>query len=189
MAKKQSYIQELFDGDETPIELLRKSNSWHVFKQRELRIMNPNLNANRIINSSPPNRYKNFLLSGKMYLFRYDDPITMREMQYWDRVPLVIVWGEITGGFIGINLHHMPYRYRIRFLRALMKTRTSNKLDGRSRLKISWEIVKRYSRIPTCKKAVRRYKYNLVTSKIVEVYGNEWIPAAALPIEEFDSVR
>jgi len=45
---------------------------------------------------------------GNMYMYVYD-PKYKDTMPYWDQFPLCLPFDEISGGFVGINLHYLPY--------------------------------------------------------------------------------
>ena len=55
---------------------------------------------------------------GEMYLFYYD-PKYKDELAYYDRLPLVLPFRKVPGGFYGINLHYLPYLMRFRILQKL----------------------------------------------------------------------
>jgi hypothetical protein len=65
-------------------------------------------------------RQTNMVKIGMLYFFYYD-PKTKADLPYWDRFPLVLVLEKYDDGFLGLNLHYLPVKYRVAFLQKLMK--------------------------------------------------------------------
>jgi hypothetical protein len=57
---------------------------------------------------------------GRLYCFFYD-PKTKADLPYYDRFPMVLVLERYQDGFLGLNLHYLPYKYRVVFLSKLLK--------------------------------------------------------------------
>jgi hypothetical protein len=55
-----------------------------------------------------------------MYFFIYDRK-GKNELDYYDRFPLIIPLESYSDGFLGLNIHYLPMRYRIAFMRKLMQ--------------------------------------------------------------------
>lgn len=53
---------------------------------------------------------------GKIYIFRYENPVTIHKLKWWDKNPLVLSLGRIDGKDIGINLNLLPYKFKIYLL-------------------------------------------------------------------------
>lgn len=58
---------------------------------------------------------------GNMYMFFYD-PKHKETLPYYDKFPLIIMYGPAKGGFYGLNLHYMPPALRAKVLDALLGT-------------------------------------------------------------------
>jgi hypothetical protein len=56
---------------------------------------------------------------GQLYCFYYD-PKGKDDLPYYDRFPMVLVLDRHTDGFLGLNLHYLPYAYRVAFLKKLL---------------------------------------------------------------------
>lgn len=56
---------------------------------------------------------------GNMYMFFYD-PKHKEKLPYYDKFPLIIMYGPAKGGFYGLNLHYMPPVLRAKVLDALL---------------------------------------------------------------------
>ena len=98
----------------------RESLAWLMKRIQDLR--NPTALIRPITREKqrftrPADRQK-FLMGG-LYYFYYD-PKTKAELPYYDRFPLVMPLKRDSDGFIGLNLHYLPLRYRINFMRKLL---------------------------------------------------------------------
>lgn len=119
--------------------------------------------------------------SGGMYLFRYNPQSSKRYMKQYDALPLVIMLGQQGDGFEGLNLHYLPSKYRISFMRALygddeLENITEDDVTGRLARTASFKFVK------PCYKS---YKYTGVSSRLVQIPPQNWLIASLLPISDF----
>lgn len=122
---------------------------------------------------------------GRMYFFNYD-PKTKRKLPYYDTFPLIFMIGPAEGGFYGINMHYISPVYRARLMDALYSTITNEKYDETTKLRISYDILKRTSRFRFYKPCIKHYLSNNVRSRFLEVQPNEWDIALFLPVERFE---
>ncbi len=130
----------------------------------------------------PSDRQK-FLMGG-LYYFWYD-PKTKKELPYYDMFPLVMPLKRESDGFIGLNLHYLPIRYRINFMRKLLPLALYNDEDEIKRIRITYPILdasKRYKEFRPC---IKKYLYGHVRSRILAVEPQEWDIALYLPIQQF----
>lgn len=119
--------------------------------------------------------------SGGMYLFRYNPQSSKRYMKQYDALPLVIMLGQQGDGFEGLNLHYLPSKYRISFMRALygddeLENITEDDVTSRLARTASFKFVK------PCYKS---YKYTGVSSRLVQIPPQNWLIASLLPISDF----
>ncbi len=130
-----------------------------------------------------PTDRSRFLIGG-LYFFIYD-PKTKNELPYYDRFPLVLPLKRESDGFIGLNLHYLPIRYRINFMRKLMNFAIYNEDDEIKRIRITYPILdssKRYREFRPC---IKHYLYKHVKSRILAVEPEEWDVALFLPVHQF----
>ena len=121
---------------------------------------------------------------GYMYCYFYD-PKTKEDMEYWDKFPMVLVLEKYNDGFLGLNLHYLPPKFRIAFLTKLMKFAQLNVDDDIKRMRITYDILsasKRYAEFRPC---LKRYLYSHMRSRILTIQPNEWDVAAFLPVQQF----
>lgn len=121
---------------------------------------------------------------GRMYFFLYD-PKTKDELPYYDRFPLVFPIERYPDGFLGINLHYLPYKWRAKLMDALYQTINNDLYDYTTKLRISYKILKRAMKFRAFRPCVKRYLTNHVRSKFIEVYAAEWDMALMLPVAAF----
>jgi len=158
----------------------RDSLKWLTMKIAELR--NPSGIASTINNEAF--RKTNRFVTGGLYYFYYD-PKTKKEIPYYDRFPLVLVLERYKDGFLGLNLHYLPVKYRITLLDKLMDYAI---LDGNNdimRMRVSYDILNASKRYREFRPCLKKYLYGHIQSKILAVQPNEWDIAAYLPIHQF----
>jgi hypothetical protein len=121
---------------------------------------------------------------GGMYCFYYD-PKTKEKLDYYDRFPMVLVLDRYTDGFLGLNLHYLPFQYRIAFLGKLMKFADLNDAGEIERLKVTYDILTASKSLKAFKPCLKRYLTGHIQSKILAIQSNEWDIAAFLPLQQF----
>jgi hypothetical protein len=121
---------------------------------------------------------------GGMYCFYYD-PKTKEKLDYYDRFPMVLVLDRYTDGFLGLNLHYLPFQYRIAFLGKLMKFADLNDAGEIERLRVTYDILTASKSLKAFKPCLKRYLTSHIQSKILTIQSNEWDIAAFLPIQQF----
>lgn len=121
---------------------------------------------------------------GRMYCFYYD-PKGKDKLSYYDRFPMVLVLERYTDGFLGLNLHYLPFQYRIAFLGKLMKFAEMDDAGEIQRLRVTYDILTASKRLKEFKPCLKRYLTGHIQSKILAIQSNEWDIAAFLPIQQF----
>ena len=121
---------------------------------------------------------------GGLYYFLYD-PKTKDDMPYYDKFPLVMPLKREPDGFLGLNFHYLPIRYRINFMRKLMPFAIYNDDDEIKRIRITYPILDASKRFKEFRPCIKKYLYTQVRSKILAVEPQEWDIALYLPIQQF----
>ena len=129
-------------------------------------------------------RFRNKSIIGRMYFYYYD-PKTKDSLPYYDRFPLVIPIERYPDGFLGLNLHYIHPKRRIILLDKLSVILNNHDYDETTRFKISYDYLKRASRIYEAKPCIKRYLSKHVQSRFLEISADEWDIAALLPVESF----
>jgi len=125
---------------------------------------------------------------GMMYCFFYDAK-TKADLPYWDKFPMVLVLEKYNDGFLGINLHYLPVKYRIAFLTKLMKFALLTPEDDIKRMRISYEILNTSKRYAEFRPMLKRYLFGQIRSKLLKIEPNEWDVATMLPLQQFKGAR
>ena len=130
----------------------------------------------------PSDRQK-FLMGG-LYYFLYD-PKTKADLPYYDKFPLVMPLKREADGFLGLNFHYLPIRYRINFMKKLLPLAIYNDEDEIKRIRITYPILDASTRYKEFKPCIKKYLYGHVRSRILAVEPQEWDVALYLPIQQF----
>lgn len=163
----------------------RESLNWLTKRIQELRnpagLIRP-LTRETHRYTRPTDRQK-FLMGG-LYYFYYD-PKTKNDLPYYDRFPLVMPLKRESDGFIGLNFHYLPLRYRINFMRKLLPLAIYNEDDEIRRIRVTYPILDSSSRFKEFRPCIKKYLYGHIKSRILSVEPPEWDIALHLPIQQF----
>jgi len=124
------------------------------------------------------------VMVGKLYMFFYD-PKHKKTLPYYDKFPLTWIFARDKNYFYGINMHYLPIKHRIRLLDKFQMLAADSRYDARTKLIISWEILKNFSKYPEVKPCVKMYLRSHVRSKFILVHPRDWLTATLLPVEQF----
>ena len=121
---------------------------------------------------------------GKLYCFYYD-PKGKESLPYYDRFPMVLAIEKYNDGFLGLNLHYLPFNYRMAFLGKLLKFAVQGEPGEIDRLRVTYDILVASKRLKEFRPCIKRYLAGHIQSKILAIQPNEWDIAALLPTEYF----
>lgn len=127
-------------------------------------------------------------LIGEMYLFLYD-PKTKKKLKYYDTFPLIIMVDFITKkgrGFYGINLHYLPPTLRAKFLTQLLKHKSDDRYDEKTRFEITYDFLKNTNSMRYFKPCFKRYLSRKVQGRFSKIPASEWGIATFLPTANFE---
>ena len=155
-----------------------KSFQWYQAQVRKL----GNISTNQLMKETTLN---NNVLIGGMYLFAYD-PKLKKTLPYYDMFPLVLPFKKVNEGFLGINLHYLPYMMRFKMLTALSDFETDNKLDENTRVGLSWRLIESSTKLAPIKACVKHYLTNHIQSRFLKISYPDWVIASQLPVEKFE---
>lgn len=128
------------------------------------------------------------VLPGEMYLFMYD-PKHKETLPYYDVVPLVLPFRRMPDGFLGINLHYLPYLARFNLLRDLNTLARDSRLTNDKRLMLSWQLLNSSSKYLSATACVKHYLNAHLRSRFLKINYDDWITAAMLPVENFQKAK
>jgi hypothetical protein len=121
---------------------------------------------------------------GKMYFYSYD-PKWKNELPWYDTFPLVFPIERYPDGFLGLNFHYLPPKHRAILMDQLKMFANNKKYDETTKLKLTYDMLKGFTKIKRAKPTVHRYLTSKVKSKFVLVNADEWEVALFLPVERF----
>lgn len=131
-------------------------------------------------------RVKNDIEVGGLYFYQYiAKGHEEKTIKYWDAFPCVFPFDYTKDGFYGLNLHYLPIEYRAQLFDALFNTVNEKKYDDNTKLKLSYEIIKKFSEFNLIKPTIHRYLYEKVSSKFVKIEMPMWAYALFLPVQNF----
>lgn len=119
---------------------------------------------------------------GHLYLFRYD-PKLKQELPYYDTFPVIFIINIIKGGFMGLNMHYLPYEYRAKLMDMLYDYVTGE--ESMQRLKITYNVLSNTSKLRYYKPCLKHYLNNQVKSRFIHISPEEWEKALFLPLRRF----
>ena len=121
---------------------------------------------------------------GSMYLFNYDAK-HKDTLPWWDMFPLTIPFSPAKGGFLGLNIHYLPYYYRIALLEKLFDFATSETLTADTKVLFSWGMLQESTKFRAVSVCVKHYLLDHVASNFMFVDPRDWYTAAMLPVDRF----
>ena len=164
-------------------QLALKGAGWFRGKVAELRKIR--VPQRKFIVSESEDVTKNLMI-GRVYLFQYK-PKYMDTLPVWDEFPLVLPFQSTPNGFIGINLHYLPYRHRAWLLDRL--TRMNPTATEKKKLRVSWQLLNGMSKVDVGKYATHQYLLNHISSPIRVIRIEDYAKMIMLPVQRFHGER
>ena len=179
MATVQS-LEDIFRQNQYNLkDSVRKSNAW--FDQQVKMIGKQGITPTKVIKGE--HMTKN-LIPGNLYMFFYD-PKFKDTLPYYDKFPLVFPYEKTQDGFMGLNMHYLPYAMRVKLLDRLMQFRNNTRMDETTRLKYSWSLIGGVAKFRPAQACIKHYLFNHVQSSFKQVMPQDWATAMMLPVEVF----
>jgi len=114
------------------------------------------------------------------------DPKLKKTLPYYDRFPMVFITDMRADGWLGINLHYLPVPYRAALMSSLYNLATTENITDKTRLNISYQILKRSAKSRYFKPCVKEYLAGHVMSEIKMISPPDWDKALLLPLQRFE---
>jgi len=121
---------------------------------------------------------------GKLYLFNYD-PKYKETLPFYDMYPLVIPIDYSSTSFLGLNLHYLPPLARSALLDRLMAISNNDKYDEKTKLSVSYDILKYSAKNTNFKICVKRYLYGHARSSFYEINPLDWKKVVVMPLQQW----
>lgn len=160
----------------------QKSYTWY---RNQVRNLGSGLTGAQILKNE---KLSNRVMPGEMYLFLYD-PKHKETLPYYDMAPLVFPFRRMPNGFLGINLHYLPYLARFNLLKALSKLAKDKRLTREGRIQLSWSLLNSSSQLYAGTACVKHYLNDHLKSRFLKIDSEDWITAAMLPVENFKKAK
>ena len=147
----------------SPFETIRlnaagQEKSYQWYRQQVLNLGRNASSTGQVLRDTP---MVTNIMPGEMYLFMYD-PKHKDTLPYYDTMPLVLPFRQLPDGFLGINLHYLPYLARFNLLGELSKLATDKNMDENTRIKISWQILNSSTSYTMATACVKHYLKNQI---------------------------
>ncbi len=121
---------------------------------------------------------------GKMYFYSYN-PKWKAELPWYDTFPLVFPIERYPDGFLGLNFHYLAPKHRAILMDQLKAYANNKAYDETTKLRLTYNMLKGFTKIKRARPTVHRYLNSKVNSKFVLVNADEWEVALFLPVERF----
>jgi len=179
---KNPTMHDVFERNKYDLKgSLKKSRAW--YSQQVLLLGKQGITPQRLMREDLSS-LKTRIIPGNLYMFEYD-PKLKATLPYYDRFPLVFPYASVPGGFMGLNMHYLPYPLRIRLLDNLLVFKNNDKMDGTTRLKYSWSLIANVAKFRMAEPCIKHYLLPHVKTAFKKVDVNDWATAMLLPVERF----
>ena len=121
---------------------------------------------------------------GKMYFYSYN-PKWKDKLPWYDTFPLVFPIEKYPDGFLGLNFHYLAPKHRAILMDQLKVFANNKKYDETTKLKLTYNMLKGFTKIKRARPTVHRYLNSKINSKFVLINADEWEVALFLPVERF----
>jgi len=159
----------------------KKSFDWYM---KQVGTVAKGINSSGSVLQSDIGEFANKVEFGQMYLFAYN-PKHKNTLPYYDRFPLCLPIEPSPGGFVGMNLHYLPFGLRAQLLGKLLETSNDKTLTADSKMRYNWDMLKSASRFPEVKVCTKRYLSSQMQSRFLKVNPQDWKAAIFLPVDNF----
>lgn len=157
---------------------VEKSVQWYQAQIKQLGSLRPS----KLMSNTP--QLVNRVLPGNMYMFFYEAKLKDK-LPYYDMFPLVLPFRKLPDGFMGINLHYLPYVARFKLLGILSEYASDDKMNEDTRILMSWKVLNSSSRLNMIIPCVKRYLNDQLQSRFLKINYPDWVTASQLPVERF----
>lgn len=181
MATSRKSFKDVFDKYKYDREAVKRSRSWF---QGQLALLRAERIQPATLMRADQTALRPRIMPGFLYMFVYD-PKTKAKLPYYDTFPLVFPFAKTPNGFLGLNMHYLPYQLRVLLLERLMLYASDKNIDETTRLKLSWQLLVNTSRLALAQPCVKEYLTDHVKSQFRKIPSEDWMTAMMLPVEQF----
>lgn len=175
-------LRNIFNKNTYELDQAAKaSRSW--FNQQTLLLKKQGVTPQKVL-TSDSKQLKSMIRPGSLYMFLYD-PKTKDTLPFYDRFPLVFPYEKDSKGFIGLNMHYLPYQQRIQLLQRLMDFASNTRMDDTTKIQYSWGLISGVSKFKWAKPCLKKYLFSHVQTQLRLIEPIHWTTAMLLPVESF----
>jgi len=176
-------LDQIFHAPWSPIQVkkedINRSLSWFAETVKKL---GDRTSVNALLQNTK--RRTTTIVPGKMYMYLYDAKHA-ETLPYFDQFPLMIPFSRTAETITGLNFHYLNYKIRFFLLKNLMDFATDKKLDEKTKLRFSWDLIRGASKFAPAKAAVHTYRFDCVQTQFLEIPPEQWYTAMLMPVEKF----
>jgi hypothetical protein len=160
----------------------QRSINWYRTQVNQLRNVSGSVNS---MLSGKAGNLRSRINPGELYLFQYDAK-HKNDLPYWDAMPLVLPFSTVAGGFLGINLHYLPYGLRFKLMGALLDVKNKTADENKQQL-FSWQLLNSGAKFPGVQACVKHYLTGHLRSRFLLIPSDDWLSASMMPLEQFQN--
>lgn len=175
--------QRIFEKAKYDPNVKFRSKTW--FEQQVTLLGKQLSSPSRLVKDSQ-SQAKQMVIPGELYLFQYDAK-HKKTLPYFDRFPLVFPFRKLEDGFLGLNMHYLNYPLRIKLLDRLQQYKSNDKMDERTKIKLSWSLIEGASKLSLALPCVKHYLFTQCRSQFIKINSKDWATAMLMPVERFYS--
>lgn len=178
---RKSPLQTIFEKNRYDFSITKKSKTW--FDQQANLLVGKGITPSRLMGQAKSDITMN-IVPGNLYMFFYE-PAGKETLPYYDRFPMVFPWKKYKGGFIGLNMHYLPYGLRIKLMDRLLQFKNNDNMDETTKLRFSYALINGVSKFGLAKPCIKQYLVEQMRSPFVKVHSVDWPTAMMMPVERF----
>jgi hypothetical protein len=150
------------------------------------------MRQNAFIDANSPLRKSSLIEEGQMVLFGYS-PATKADLMFWDEFPITIVLHVKRSGFLGLNLHYLPFEKRANFLNQLRffvkDPEWLKKGNDNNEFFLTYKMAKNSIGLKDYRKCIKRYYFNRMLTRISVIKPTEWMTVPFFPLDRFKGMK
>lgn len=154
----------------------------------KMSIIQSEMRQTDFLDKKAPLRRNTLVKEGQMVMFGYN-PATKQELMFWDEFPIVVVIKSYRTGFLGLNLHYLPYPQRAAFLNNLRFYTTDprwiNNNNNNAEFFLTYKMAKNSTKLTDYVFCIKKYKFNNMLTRAVVIDPVEWLSVPFFPLDKF----
>ena len=159
----------------------QQSKTW--FLQQAKLLKSQQVTPTKVLRGDPTQNVTT-IQPGHLYMFLYE-PKGKADLPYYDLFPMVFPFKKTADGFMGLNMHYLPYQPRVILLQRLMDYATNKNMDETTKLKYSWRLIGGVAKFKWAEPCVKQYLRGHMRSSLRKIAPQDWATAMLLPVEQF----